>query len=101
MMPWVAILLAALAPWTRLLVMATTFVPLPGVPTVPGGALAELALPPCTMMPEPPGKLLTLLVSIVALVMLATVVADPNAITRMPAPFEHVVGVAPHGTAPP
>src|SRR6185295_10079506 len=81
---------AALKPDTRLPVIAMTLAPFPGVPYVPDGP-AAFPLPPCAMIPAALGKLETMLLAMVAFVTLAIVPAEPNAMNRMPVPFDVTV----------
>src|SRR5262249_47770505 len=66
----------------------------PDEPYEPDGAPApRLPLPVWTWMPDPLGKLETVFELSVAWEMFAIVVAEPNAMNRMPAPLEVVVDV--------
>src|ERR1044071_782081 len=89
-MALVPILMAGLLPLIVLPVMLTMSVALPAMPYVPA-APAALELPPRARIPAPLGKLEMVLPLMVAAVTLATVVAEPKAIRRMPEPFEVAV----------
>src|SRR5581483_9555204 len=62
-------------------------------PYVPAGDAALVALPARNAMPPPDGKCWILLPSIVALVQLETVPADPNAMSSIPEACEFAVTV--------
>src|ERR1044072_7368325 len=87
--PRASTLAVAPEPAMALLAMVIMLVPEVGSPRPAGGP--SRALPPCTMMPTPAGKLVTLLLETVAVVMTEAPPAEPLACTRIPLPWQWTV----------
>src|ERR1700681_4694518 len=82
---------AGLAPLMKLPLIVIRLVASPGVPHTPAGP--AVLLPYCEVMPAPPGKFVTVLPEIVALVIFDVLLALPKPSRRIPDPFELALAV--------